>query len=236
MRLLSESAPCARTALLDFILPPRCGGCHVVGSWLCGSCRSRIRRLEEPLCRRCGAEVESARKSCGCRSRLRFLSRLRSAAAYEGPLEIALQRFKYHGWRRLAEPLALLMAERVVVEGLSASWVVAVPLHSSRLQQRGFNQSELLASELCKRVGLRRPPGGLVRTRATPPQVGHDRRWRLENVRGAFAWCGGTLEGRSILLIDDVATTGATLEACAAALRSAGSGPVTGISVARVNV
>jgi ComF family protein len=188
------------------------------------------------LCRRCGAEVASARRDCGCRSRLKALSRLRSAAAYEGPIEVALQRFKYHGWRRLAEPLAQLMAERVVVEGLSAPWAIAVPLHSSRLRQRGFNQSELLARELRKRLALAKPWGDLVRTRATPPQVGHDRRWRLENVRGAFEWHGSPLEARPILLIDDVATTGATLEACAAALRAGGSGPVMGVSVARVNV
>ncbi|HET6310774.1 MAG TPA: double zinc ribbon domain-containing protein [Candidatus Nitrosotalea sp.] len=225
-----------RSRLLDIILPPRCGGCHMVGTWLCDRCRSRIRRLEEPLCRRCGAEVESARSGCGCRKRLRSLSRLRSAVAYEGPVEVALQRFKYHGWRRLAEPLALLLAERLVVEGLAASWAVAVPLHRSRQRQRGFNQSELLARELRRRLALTNPPGELVRTRATPPQVGHDRRWRLENVRDAFEWRGGPLEGRSILLIDDVATTGATLEACAAALRSGGSGPVMGVSVARVTV
>jgi ComF family protein len=208
----------------------------MVGSWLRGRCLSRIRRLEEPLCRRCGAEVESARSECGCRTRLRSLSRLRSAAAYEGPLEMALQRFKYHGWRRLAGPLALLVAERLVVEGVSAPWAVAVPLHSSRQRQRGFNQSELLARELRRRLSLAKPPGELVRTRPTPPQVGHDRRWRLDNVRDAFAWRGSPLNAGSILLIDDVATTGATLEACAAALRAAGSGPVMGVSVARVNV
>jgi ComF family protein len=208
----------------------------VVGSWLCGRCRSRIRRLEEPLCRRCGAEIESARSDCGCRARLKSLSRLRSAAAYEGPLEVALQRFKYHGWRRLAGPLALLVAERLVVEGVSAAWAVAVPLHSSRQRQRGFNQSELLARELRRRLSLTKPPGELLRTRATPPQVGHDRRWRLDNVKGAFEWRGSPLGAASILLIDDVATTGATLEACAAALRAAGSGPVMGVSVARVNV
>ncbi len=156
--------------------------------------------------------------------------------AYEGPAEVALQRFKYHGWRRLAEPFALLLAERLVVEGLSAPWVVAVPLHSSRLRQRGFNQSELLAGELRKRLALEEPQGELVRTRPTPPQVGHDRRWRLENVRGAFEWQGFALDSRSILLIDDVCTTGATLDACAAALRAGGSGPVMGVSVARVNV
>jgi ComF family protein len=195
-----------------------------------------LRRLEEPLCRRCGAEVESARRDCGCRGRLKALSRLRSAVAYEGPAEVALQRFKYRGWRRLAEPFALLMAERLVVEGLAAPWAVAVPLHSSRLKQRGFNQSELLARELRRRLSLDAPPGELVRTRPTPPQVGHDRRWRLENVRDAFEWRGPPLDAHSILLVDDVATTGATLEACAAALRAGGSGPVMGVSVARVNV
>ena len=208
----------------------------MVGSWLCARCRARIRRLEEPLCRRCGAEVESARNECGCRTRLKSLARLRSAAAYEGPLELALQRFKYRGWRRLAGPLAQLMAERLVIEGLSAACAVAVPLHGSRLKQRGFNQSELLARELRRRLSLTKPPGELVRTRATPPQVGHDRRWRLDNVRGAFEWRGAPLEACAILLIDDVATTGATLEACAAALRAGGSGPVMGVSVARVNV
>jgi ComF family protein len=149
---------------------------------------------------------------------------------------MAIQRFKYQGWRRLAGPLALLMAERLVIEGLAARWAVAVPLHASRLRQRGFNQSELLVRELRRRLSLSTLPGELVRTRATPPQVGHDRRWRLDNVRDAFEWRGAPLDARSVLLIDDVATTGATLEACAAALRAAGSGPVMGVSVARVNV
>jgi ComF family protein len=225
-----------RSRFIDFILPPRCGGCRMVGAWLCDRCRSRVRHLEEPMCRRCGAEVESARRQCGCRGRLKALARLRSAVAYEGPIELALQRFKYQGWRCLAGPLALLLAERLVVEGLAAPWALAVPLHPARLRQRGFNQAELLARELRARLALAKPPGELIRVRATPPQVGHDRRWRLENVSGAFAWRGPDLAGHSLLLVDDVATTGATLEACAAALRAGGSGPVIGVSVARVAV
>jgi ComF family protein len=188
------------------------------------------------MCRRCGVEVESAQSQCGCRGRLKSLSRLRSAVAYEGPIEPVVRRFKYEGWRRLAGPLALLLAERLVVEGLAAPWVVPVPLHAARLRQRGFNQADLLAGELRRRLALGQLPGRLVRTRATPPQVGHDRLWRLENVRGAFAWCGADLAGKALLVVDDVATTGATLDACATALRARGSGPVIGVSVARVTV
>lgn len=222
--------------LLDLVLPPRCGGCRRVGSWLCLNCRAAIRRLEEPLCARCGVEVESPRRECGCRARLPSLTRLRSALAYEGATEAAIRRFKYEGWRRLAGPLAELLAERLVVEGLSARWVVAVPLHPQRRRERGFNQADLLASELRSRLSALRPPGELVRTRPTPPQVGRDRRGRHENVRDAFAWRGPPLAGQALIVVDDVATTGATLDACAAALRTAGCGPVTGVSVARVNV
>jgi ComF family protein len=181
-------------------------------------------------------EVPSARSECGCRARLKSLTRLRSAVAYEGPIETAVHRFKYEGWKKLAAPLAQLLAERIAVEGIAARWVVAVPLHPSRLRQRGYNQSELLARELRNVLALRSPRGVLVRTRATPPQVGNDRMRRFENVAGAFAWQGKALGGESVLLIDDVATTGATLDACASSIRAAGSGPVTGVSVARVNV
>jgi len=223
-------------ALLDLVLPPRCGGCRAVGSWFCAGCRARVRRLEEPLCRRCGVELESFRDGCGCRTHLKALDRLRSAAAYEGPVEEAIRRFKYQGWRHLAKPLALLVAERLGAEGVPSGLALGVPLHPARQRQRGFNQAELLARELRDALGLAEPPGLLLRTRATPPQVGQDRLWRLSNVNGAFHWRGGNLAGRPIVLVDDVATTGATLDACASALRAGGSGSVMGVSVARVNV
>ena len=220
-------------ALLDLLLPPRCGSCRALGSWLCAPCRVKIRRLEEPLCPRCGAEGESRR--CPCLSRLRHLSRLRAVAAYEGPLERAIHRFKYEGWRALARPLARLLDDRLAVDGLPAGLLTPVPLHPSRRRRRGYNQSELIARELSR--SLRLPLAtGLQRLRDTPPQVGLDRLRRRENVEAAFRWQGSLLGGQPILLVDDVATTGATLEACATALKAAGSGSVTGIVLARVRI
>ena len=222
--------------LLDLILPVRCGGCGALGSLYCDRCRQRTRRLREPLCRRCGAEAEFSKARCGCRHRLHALGRLRSAARYEGPLENAIHRFKYQGRRPLAAPLAQLLADRLAVDGSPAELVTWVPLHARRLRQRGYNQAELLSRELSKAFRLELAPGSLMRLRDTQPQVGLDRRRRWDNVAGAFAWRGEPLLRRAVLLIDDVATTGATLEACALALRDAGAGAVTGLTVARVQL
>jgi ComF family protein len=204
-----------------------------LGSWLCASCRAKIRRLEEPLCPRCGAERESRR--CPCRSRLRNLNRLRAAAAYEGSLERAIHRFKYEGWRALAKPLARLLEDRLAVDGVPAGILVPVPLHRSRRSIRGYNQSELIARELGRSLHLP-VQHALERTRDTPPQVGLDRIRRRENVEDAFRWTHAELKSEPVLLIDDVATTGATLEACATALKAAGAGSVTGIVLARVRI
>lgn len=223
------------SGLIDLLLPPRCGGCGLLGALYCEPCRMRTRRLEEPLCRRCGAEAEHARAACGCRTWLRHLARVRSAAAYDGCLEKAIHRFKYEGRRPLAGPLALLLAELLAVDGIAAEAITWVPLHRGRLRSRGYNQAELLGRELARLSGL--PVlEGLVRSRDTPPQVGLDRIRRRENVRDAFGWQGLGLSRVSLLLVDDVATTGATLDACAAALRAAGAGPVIGLTVARVRL
>jgi len=224
------------TPLLDWLLPPRCGGCARLGAWLCERCRRRIRRLDEPLCPRCGRELPFAGASCSCRTRLRHLARLRSAAAYEGPLPPAVHRLKYRGWRALAPPLARLLVAGLVVEGLPAATVIAVPLHQARERHRGYNQAELLAGEVRQALRLPRSDGRLARVRDTRPQVGLDRLRRQANVQDAFRWQGSAGRGEPVLLVDDVVTTGATLEACATALTAVGFGRVSGITLARVSL
>lgn len=224
-------------AAIELLLPARCGGCDALGVLFCDRCRVATRKLEEPLCPRCGAEVESLRRrDCGCARRLRSLARIRSYATYDGPLERAVHRFKYRGRRALAKPLAQLLAERLAVDGLPAEAITWVPLGARRRRERGYNQAELLARGLAGLIGLPALPGQLRRVRETPPQVGLDRPRRLNNVAGAFAYRGGPLNGRLVLLVDDVATTGATLDACAAALKAAGSGAVFGFTVARAQL
>ncbi|MBO0746000.1 MAG: ComF family protein [Candidatus Dormibacteraeota bacterium] len=221
--------------LLDWLLPARCGGCRALGSWFCPGCRALIRPLREPICARCGRELEVRGEACRCRRRLRALEAVRSAAAYEGPLERAIHRLKYQGRRPLARVLAELLVERFEPFLRPEALLLPVPLHPRRRRQRGFNQSQLLVEELRRAWSVGHARGRLVRCRDTRSQVGLDRAQRRRNVEGAFRWRGPDLEGRPVLLIDDVITTCATVEACARALLEAGAGDVRALSVARVS-
>ncbi len=132
----------------------------------------------------------------------------------------------------LAGPLAEWLAATWQLQHLAADLIVPVPLHRKRQAERGYNQSALLARELGERMGVRVAPAELVRTIQTRPQVGLNREERRANIAGAFQ-CAGRVTDLRIVLIDDVCTTGATLEACAAELRAAGARQVVGLTVAR---
>lgn len=151
---------------------------------------------------------------------------------HESPLREAIHAFKYAGRRDTGTRLAALLVERWQDAPIAVDGVIPVPLHEARERERGYNQSRVLAEPFACQAGLPLRPGVLERTRPTPPQVGLDRAGRLDNVAGAFQATIEALGGRW-LLVDDVCTTGATLEACAAALRSAGATSVWAITLAR---
>ena len=193
----------------------------------------------ESFCSRCGLPFEanlpaSGGHLCGlCRLAPPAFDVARSFGAYEGDLRRLIHLLKYDGMRPLAKALAAKMAPVAPRVG-TVELVVPVPLHRSRRWSREFNQAELLARELSRLVGIPCRPGGLRRVRSTPPQAGLSHRQRRENVRGAFAAADAAcIKGRRVLLVDDVMTTGATLDACARVLKAAGARYVGSLTLAR---
>jgi ComF family protein len=171
-----------------------------------------------------------------CRNDASRLDGLRAYAFHGGSLRRAINQFKYEGLRSLAVVLGELMSLGWGVlfsEDRVTDVIVPVPLHPRRQRKRGYNQSALLARELGVRVGCPVVEDVLVRTRPTPPQVGLDADERRANVEGAFECVGDGLAGSGVLLVDDVYTTGATLEAACAALRDTGVSSVWAYTLAR---
>jgi ComF family protein len=229
--LLSQMST-AGQALLDLIFPPRCPGCGALGVPFCETCQTQIELISPPVCPRCGRPMPDDKLCMNCRHSPSNLDRITALAVYAHPVREAIHVLKYKDGRVLATPLGKLMADGWYRNCLSADLLLPVPLHPSRLAQRGYNQSALLARVLGARVGLPVVESILVRQRATPPQVGLSWAERQQNVNNAFI-CRGDLNGRSVMLVDDVCTTGATLEACAEALRAAGVTSVWALTLAR---
>lgn len=226
-------AQLARGAL-DLLYPPRCAGCGRLGSLFCASCLAQVEPLRPPICEHCGRPASSVGLCPFCRRTPSALDGIRSAAIFKEPLRSAIHHFKYYGGQALAEPLASLLRDCWLRQSLPVDVLVPVPLHERRLQERGYNQAALLARELGRSLGLPVVEQVLHRVRETLPQVGLNARQRRENVAGAFHCLNGAMRGRSVLLIDDVCTTGATLEACAVALRQEGkAAAVWALTVAR---
>lgn len=220
--------------LLDILFPPRCGGCQRVGSFWCPGCAAAVQALPLPICRRCGLPIARGTLCHGCRASLNYPVIIRSVGLYAAPLSSAIQQLKYDGVMAIAEPLGQLLAGYWQPQGLAMDLVVPVPLHGRRLRERGFNQARLLAVAFCCRAGLPLVQEGMLRRdRDTPQQVKLGPEERRHNMTGAFAWHGPPLPGVRALLIDDVATTGATLAACAQALREAGARRIWALTVAR---
>lgn len=223
-----------RTRLLDLLFPMRCAACGRTGEMLCPACLAQVRPVPQPVCTRCGRPVATPGRCEGCAHGQFHVSAIRSAAVYAEPLDQAIHQFKYEGRPELHEPLGRLLAGYWRARAVTVDLVVAVPLHEKRLHERGYNQSDLLAAVLCREAGLPLlQPDVLRRQRETQQQVLLGPLQRRENVTGAFGWTGAELAGCKVLLIDDVATTGSTLEACGQALLAAGASKVWALTVAR---
>lgn len=223
--------------LLDLLLPNRCLGCKQGGVPLCDRCTNSLPVCTRFSCVSCSGPSYFGEPCLRCQP-TSALSGLWVAADYRHPVVAsALQQLKYQGVRSLAQPLAALM-ERFLASGLSEHGylledltLVAVPLHRRRRLERGFNQAELIADALTSHRPMPTAHECLARVLYRPPQVDLSAADRLRNVRNAFRAPGAV--PRRVLLVDDVTTTGSTLQAAAAALRAKGAQQVWGLVVAR---
>ncbi|MFQ5985076.1 MAG: ComF family protein [Alphaproteobacteria bacterium] len=241
---IADVLPRGVAAVLDALLPPRCLACQAAVDGpgrLCPACWRDIDFIAPPYCGACGFPFDfdaGEGALCGdCASQAPAFDRARAALRYGGAARKLILGFK-HGDRTHAAPAFAGWMVRVgadLVDG--ADLVVPVPLHRRRLFARRYNQAALLALAIGRLSALRVVPDLLVRVRPTPSQAGRNRRRRFENVRGAFAvrarYRAG-VEGRRVLVVDDVLTTGATVGACANTLKRAGAARVNVVTLARV--
>ena len=244
--MVSASLRRATGRLLDLVLPPRCVGCGqgLVGGAeagaLCAGCWSAIAFLAPPFCRRCGYpfEVElGADELCpACRTAPPVFDRARAVFRYDAGSRALLLSFKHADRTDLAPAFGRWLARAGAELLAEADLVTPVPLHWTRLFARRYNQAGLLAQAAARQAGRPFRPDLLIRRRKTAPQSA-GRAARARNVAGAFQVPPGRrplVEGRRVLLVDDVRTTGATLEACARALKAAGASGVDVLTLAMV--
>lgn len=233
---------------IDLLFPPRCGACDRFletgeGRGICAACRSGFREVESPICTHCGVPLFTGppedRLCEACLRKPPAFEGCRALFVYQGPLLHVIHRFKYAGKAHLADALGPRFGRfsRQGLPGGLRAVVMPVPLSPRRLRERGFNQSLLLARYVARERTWSLDYLSLRRIQDTPPQAALRKEARRTNVRGAFAVRdpAGVRE-RDIVLVDDVSTTGSTLDACSRALRRAGARRVFCLVLARAPI
>ena len=218
---------------LDLLFPQSCIGCGKEGRLICDFCLQSFLRITPPICPGCGSPQPGEMLCPSCASRQSEIDGIRSPFRFEGVMRQAIHQLKYRNIRALAAPLAELLQDYLITCPVPADVLVPVPLHKKRLKERGYNQSGLLARELSKLTNLPVSEECLIRQHYAFPQARTTNvDERRSNVTGAFTCCDHRARDRQVLLIDDVATSGATLDACAKALKSAGAASVWALVMA----
>ncbi len=230
-----------KAIFLNLFFPVNCASCGdyvtlTSEPGVCGECISEIAPIYKCGCRFCGRPVASKVKFCRvCRGQKSYIDDFYTAFYYEGKLRSIIKKYKYGNARYLDKFLSSYLAglfKKCIPLYKENSIIVPVALHQSKLKQRGFNQSGALAVRLSAALGIKNVPRALKRLRDTEPQYTKNRKERFENIKDAFSARAGLCFGKDIILIDDVSTTGATMQQAAAALKSAGAEKITAITIA----
>ncbi len=218
---------------LDWLYPPVCAGCGAAGDRWCADCRNNARLCAPPLCPLCGQSQTHDSLCYNCRKHRPHYTGLRSWAFFEGPLREAIHKLKYKRDITLGDVLAKPLIQTLDTLGWRFDYVAPVPLAAGRLRERGYNQSAFLARPIAIAFDVPLSSKCMWRVRETHSQVGLSAEERIKNVAEAFAASPEIVRAKDVLVVDDVTTTGATLDACAAALRNAGAKNVYGLTLAR---
>jgi ComF family protein len=220
-------------AALDLLFPPTCGGCSRPGSRWCSDCQEKVKLIKGQVCPLCG-EPQSEDAICkSCIDSPPAYQMLRSSTEFGGPLREAMHRLKYKQDLGLGESLSKHLIELYNHLKWETDYVVPVPLSEQRMRERGYNQAGLLARPLAYAIQTPYRPDILERSRETRSQVGLSARERQQNVADAFTSSPEQVRGKVILVVDDVTTTGSTINSCAQAFCRAGVSAVFGITLAR---
>jgi ComF family protein len=226
----------ALTFFADLVFPPKCALCARVDSELCAACIARFEPLNlRAACPICAEPATGGRRCERCQAQPPAFRRVTSAFLYKEVMKKAVYAYKYEGYAYLTKHLVHAMRPHLHWPTPDPdAWLCAVPLSEERMAQRGFNQAHHLMDALAAHMGRRTlPPHALRRIRHTPALIGLTPAERRRHLMGSFAAAAEAVVGRSIILIDDVCTTGTTLHACAVALRSAGAQHIFGLTLAR---
>jgi competence protein ComFC len=218
---------------LDWLYPPNCGGCDQTGMRWCSECSRNTPEIEQPICPICGNPNFDEQPCRRCLESKPLYTTLRSQTIYKGPIREAIHRLKYRRDVGLGEALSRQMICNLKKLNWSLDIITSVPLGLVRLKERGYNQATLLARPIALCLQVPFSSRVLVRTRETRSQVGLTVTERQENMADAFWSNSIVINGKNILVVDDVATSGATLNACAKALLDEGASKVYGFSLAR---
>jgi ComF family protein len=214
---------------IDFVFPPTCVGCGKFGEMICADCVDHIKIIESISG---NGQLSQIQNSLDVNN-FQNLDNLFSFAYYTPPISSAIKKLKYKRDIGISNLLAKFLVELYNKNKMDIDMVIPVPLNKNKIKERGFNQSYFLALPFSMTIQKPINKQSLRRFKDTPSQVGLNRQERFSNVSDAFRADPSLVQDKNILLIDDVATTGATMEACASALKSAGAKDIVGLTVAR---
>lgn len=220
--------------VLDLLFPKKCVSCNRYCSFICLECLAKIQVVVTELCFGCG-KISSGSKICQqCRRKIPYLTSVISCVRYDTPpIKDLIHNLKYSGISEIAEILGEFTIPRIRrIKDYQDFVVVPVPSHKKRLSKRGYNQAELIARHISKRLNI---PGGaaLEKIAETKPQVSLSREMRLKNIFGTIVCADPEfILDKKVFLIDDISTTGATLTECARILKESGAKEVTGVIIA----